>query len=188
MAGTSPAAGADGDAPVHPGIDSASGDARRGKPRRKRRPEATPEQRALGLLVRREHSRKELARKLVQRGVEPDQAETAVGRMQAEGWQDDARFAEALVRSRGFGGHGPIRIRAELAMHGLEPEVVAAALEAFEGDWTAIARGLVRRRHGQFARDDRVTQRKAAALLVRRGYSADQIRAATRFDPDDEGW
>lgn len=69
------------------------------KPRsRKPRPQPTPVQRALGLLVRREHSRKELARKLTARGVETEDAIAAVERLASEGWQDDTRFACSLVR------------------------------------------------------------------------------------------
>jgi regulatory protein len=153
-------------------------------PRRRRRPELTPSQRALGLLVRREHSRRELTRKLAARGVEADEARAAVERMTAEGWQDDARFAEQLVRSRANNGYGPLRIRAELGTHGLDREAVAAALAAWDGDWDENARDLVRRRFpGGF--DDLATRRKAADFLIRRGFSAEQVRAATRFDPDE---
>lgn len=152
-------------------------------PRRRRRPELTPSQRALGLLVRREHSRRELTRKLAARGVEAEEARAAVERMTAEGWQDDARFAEQLVRSRANNGYGPLRIRAELGTHGLDREAVAAALAGWDGDWDEQARDLVRRRFpGGF--DDLATRRKAADFLIRRGFSADQVRAATRFDPD----
>ena len=49
--------------------------------RRGRRPQPTPVQRALGLLVRREHSRKELGRKLAARGVEAGEAEAAIERL-----------------------------------------------------------------------------------------------------------
>ena len=79
-----------------------------------RRPEPTPAQRALALLVRREHSRPELARKLRARGIPADEARGAVERMTEAGWQDDLRFACSLVRSRVAGGQGPVRIRAEL--------------------------------------------------------------------------
>jgi regulatory protein len=153
--------------------------------RRRRRPELTPSQRALGLLVRREHSRRELTRKLAARGVEADAARTAVERMTAEGWQDDARFAEQLVRSRAGNGYGPLRIRAELGTHGLDREAVAAALDTWDGDWSESARDLVRRRFPG-GLDDPTARRKAADLLARRGFSGDQIRAATRFDPDED--
>lgn len=158
-------------------------------PRAKRRgrPELSPQQRALGLLVRREHSRKELARKLTARGVEPDAARDAVDRMTAEGWQDDDRFAEQLIRSRAANGYGPLHIRAELGTHGIDRERVQAAMEAFEeaeGDWSALAVELVQRRFGGRLAD-RAIQRKAAELLARRGFTADQARRASRYDPDD---
>lgn len=153
-------------------------------PAKRRRPELTPAQRALGLLVRREHSRKELTRKLTARGVDAEDAQAAVERMTAEGWQDDARFAELLVRSRANNGYGPLRIRAELGMHGLDRDTVAAAMEAYEGEWTENARDLARRRFpGRL--DDRAIQRKAADFLLRRGFSGDQVRAAVRLDDDE---
>jgi len=139
----------------------------------------------LGLLVRREHSRKELTRKLTARGVEQEAAVAAVDKMAAAGWQDDDRFAESLIRSRIAAGHGPVRIRAELGMHSLGREAVAAALEAVEVDWDEIARDLVRRRFGADVASDRERQRKAADWLLRRGFTGAQVRAATRFDPED---
>lgn len=154
-------------------------------PGKRRRPELTPQQRALGLLVRREHSRKELARKLTSRGVQAEDAQAAVDRMTAEGWQDDARFAEQLVRSRANNGYGPLRIRAELGTHGLDREAVAAAMDSYDGDWGENARDLVRRRFPGGA-DDPVLRRKAADFLIRRGFSGDQVRAAARFDPDED--
>jgi regulatory protein len=166
-------------APIDPPDDEAP--ARTGK---RRRPELTPAQRALGLLVRREHSRKELTRKLAARGVEAEQAQAAVDRMTAEGWQNDARFAELLVRSRASTGYGPLRIRAELSTHNLGRETIAAAMEGFDGDWTENARDLVRRRFPG-ALDDRAIQRKAADLLIRRGFTGDQVRTAIRLDDDD---
>src|SRR5690606_25599647 len=87
--------GASGDAPRGAPGAGPGGDAGR---RKRRRPEPTPAQRALGLLVRREHSRKELANKLVSRGVARGEAEAVVERMASEGWQDDARFAASLAR------------------------------------------------------------------------------------------
>ena len=115
-------------------------------PKKRGRPELTPAQRALGLLVRREHSRKELTRKLTSRGVVADEAQAAVERMAAEGWQDDARFAELLIRSRAGNGHGPIRIRAELGTHAPALDVIAAAMHAPDGHWPENARNLIRRR------------------------------------------
>ncbi len=154
---------------------------------RRRRPRQPPTatQRALGLLTRREHSRRELTRKLTARGVEIEEAQAAVERLADAGWQDDARFGESLVRSRAGSGYGPLHIRAELGMHGLDREAVDAAMASFEGDWDEVARDLVRRRFGEAGPRDLAQRRKAAELLMRRGFDSARIRAATRFDPED---
>ncbi|MCY7353640.1 MAG: recombination regulator RecX [Lysobacter sp.] len=146
--------------------------------------ELTPVQRALSLLTRREHSKKELARKLAARGVEFDDAQAAIEKLAGNGWQDDGRFAASLLRARAGNGYGPIRIRAELAMHGLDRAAVEAVLDAFDGDWTQNARDVARRRFGEQVFSDRGLQRKAADFLFRRGFASEHIRAATRVDPD----
>lgn len=155
-----------------------------GEKRKRRRPEPSPAQRALGLLVRREHSRKELARKLAARGVAENEAAAAVERMAAEGWQDDFRFAVSLARSRAASGYGPLHIRAELGTHGLDEGIAAKAFaalaEAGENDWMARAGELVQRRFGCDLSGDAARQRKAADFLLRRGFDGDTVRAAIR--------
>ncbi|WP_149196135.1 regulatory protein RecX [Luteimonas suaedae] len=157
--------------------------------RRKSRPEPTPAQRALGLLVRREHSRRELERKLAARGVEVEEAARAVERMAAEGWQDDTRFAVSLARSRVAGGYGPQRIRVELESHGLDAAVIEAAFAALaedgEDDWRERAQAQVERRFGDLSAADQDRRRKAAEYLIRRGFDIGIVRRATGFAPDD---
>jgi regulatory protein len=155
--------------------------------KRRRRPEPSPTQRALGLLTRREHSRQELARKLAHRGVEAADAQTAIDKLAAAGWQDDARFAASVVRNRANAGYGPAFIRAELGMHGLGSEAVVLAMEGFEGDWMDNARDLLARRHPKALAGDRAAQRKAADFLLRRGFSMEHLRGALRGTPDAGG-
>ena len=160
---------------------NASTDPSRKKPRRR---EATPAQRALGLLVRREHSKLELTRKLLARGIPEEEAAAAVGKMAQAGWQDDIRFACSLARTRASAGYGPLRIRAEIQSHGLGAEAVEAAFvalaEAGEDDWHARAAELVRRRFGASRAAPLATQRKAADFLLRRGFDSDCVRAAIK--------
>lgn len=146
------------------------------------KPPATATQRALGLLTRREHSRKELTRKLIARGVDADEVSAAVDKLAGAGWQDDRRFAESLVRARASMGYGPLHIRAELGTHDLPADVRDDALDAFEGGWHEIAADIARRRFGRID-DARTRERKAADYLVRRGFPSEIARAASRFDP-----
>ena len=143
--------------------------------RRGGRREQTPVQRALGLLVRREHSQRELTRKLTQRGIAAEDAEQAVAKLSDAGWQNNERFAHSLVRNRANSGYGPLHIRAELGMHALGSELVAEAMEAYEGDWEENARDLARRRLGEGAVDP-VKRRKVADMLARRGFPSAIIR------------
>ncbi|MBB1061448.1 regulatory protein RecX [Marilutibacter spongiae] len=172
---------ADGDCGV--GFEGQGGE---GRGRRRGRPEQTPLQRALALLSRREHSRKELTAKLVSRGLEPAAVDAAVERLAGEGWQDDARFAEGLVRTRSDSGYGPVRIRAELATHGLDEVAVETAMATFEGDWVELARDLARRRLGHRGLEPGLqAQRKIADLLMRRGFPGDVVRAVSRLPLDE---
>ncbi len=156
-----------------------------GSERRPRSRELSPTQRALGLLTRREHSRQELVRKLIAKGIASDEVEAVVEKLAAAGWQSDVRFAESRVRVRVGDGHGPLHIRAELASHGLDRDTILAALDTFDGDWATVARDLVRRRYGESVVDDLKLRRKASDLLMRRGFDPGCIRAATQFDPDE---
>lgn len=155
------------------------------KSRAPRRPEPSAYQRALGLLVRREHSRRELARKLQARGVEAEEAAAALETLAHQGFQDDARFAEAFVRSRAAAGHGPQRIRAELAARGLARSLIDDALQTIAPDWLGLARSLISRRFPACGADS-AQRRRAMDFLLRRGFEAGTARAALGAGRDDE--
>ena len=146
-------------------------------------PPIDPYQKALGLLVRREHSRRELQRKLADRGAEPAQSADALDRLVELGFQDDDRFARALARTRAAAGQGPQRIRAELGTHALTSEQIAAALDACETDWPAAARELVSRRYPGSKLSDPKQRRKAIEFLLRRGFDHASAYAAVGGRP-----
>lgn len=149
------------------------------------RPGADAYQRALGLLVRREHSRRDLTRKLAQRGVEPEEAQAAVERLAGQGYQDDDRFAASFARDRAAAGYGPVRIRVELAGHGLKEDAIQAALAACETDWAALARRQVERRHRPAELADPARRRKVIEFLLRRGFDQESAWGAVRAVPDE---
>jgi len=156
---------------------------------KRRRRESTPAQRAVALLVRREHSRKELALKLRARGIDPAEADAAVEKVAKAGWQDDTRFACSIARTRAAAGYGPLYIRAELASHGLGEDVITQAFAALdeggEIDWIDVARAQVRRRFGEQGSLSTQLQHKAAGYLMRRGFGSDSIRSAIRMSSGD---
>lgn len=137
-------------------------------------------QQALGLLVRREHSRRELRRKLVQRGAESGEIESALETLSRQDFQNDARFAHALARSRLAAGYGPVRIRTELGQHGLDGDLAEQAIAALDCDWPALASESVARRYRRKTPSDPAMYRKAVDFLLRRGFDTRTAYAAAR--------
>ena len=143
-------------------------------------------QRGLGLLVRREHSALEIRRKLRDKGVEAEESDAALEALQRQGFQDDRRYAEALVRSRALAGQGPVRIRAELRMNAVSTTDVDAAFEAAEAggvDWFGIAARVAARfrpalRAAGPGPDGAKVRHRALSFLLRRGFSQEQARLA----------
>jgi regulatory protein len=148
--------------------------------------EPTAYQRALGLLVRREHSRKELSRKLKAKGVESDDLDVALEKLARQDFQSDERFATALARTRAASGQGPLRIRSELATHGLPRDTIEAALEACERDWSISASELIARRYAGKNLSDPAIRRKAVDFLLRRGFEQKSAFAAVRRSHSDD--
>jgi regulatory protein len=153
--------------------------------KRPERPPPSAYSRALSLLGRREHSRRELRSKLAQRGVEAEEIEVAFDQLDQHDFQSDERFAEVLVRSRISQGHGPVRILAELRQHGIEGEAARTAIDAAQPDWQALADELCRRRfRGPPA--DYAERVKRANFLARRGFPSDVARAASGQSGDED--
>jgi len=135
---------------------------------------------ALALLARREHSRRELVTKLTQRGYGREEAEQAVAALEGERAQSDSRHADALIRHRIAAGYGPRYLESELKAHGIAPAGLQAQLDA--PDWLEIARALVSRRYGPGPMDQ-ATRNRAAQYLQRRGFPTDVIARLTRRAP-----
>lgn len=154
-------------------------------PVRKDKPPLPPRERALGLLARREHSARELKRKLQQKGVAAEEAGDVVGDMGERNYQSDERFAASLVRRRALDGYGPLRIRAELATHGIVREAASAALDTAEIDWIAIARRVFASKFRGTEAADYKERQKRAGWLGARGFDAAVIRAVSRAEVED---
>lgn len=137
---------------------------------------------ALRLLTRREHSAKELKRKLTARGVESAAADAAIGKLAASGFQSDQRYAEQMIRTRLAQGYGPRRIRADLRVAGLSNEAVASALAAIDVDWRDQALAAFSKRFGA-AGGSLAERQKQYRFLVGRGFESRQIESVLKGEP-----
>lgn len=157
------------------------------------RPALTLRSRAIGYLAQREHSRVELRRKLLDaaarqqrlraavEGGEPPDALGAAAEQEVDALLDwltgkgllsAERFVESRIHARAP-RYGNLRIRQELAQHGvaLEPDA-ADALQASELD---RARTVWARRYGGVA-PDAAGRARQARFLTARGFSSEVVR------------
>lgn len=138
-----------------------------------------PKTQALKLLARREHSARELKRKLQARGISGEDADSAVAHATAEGWQSNPRYAGMLVRTRIAGGYGPVRIQSELEVAGVPGDEIRAALDGADVDWSALAAQVHAKKFGAPPRTSAERARQYR-YLQGRGFDGGQISAALK--------
>jgi regulatory protein len=141
---------------------------------------------ALELLARREHSRRELTRKLAARGFPDDIVTVALDELERTGALANLRFTDSFVRSRIAKGQGPQRIRAELAQRGIDAAAADDGLAAADVDWLATIRTVRAKRFGPLLPRDYAERARQARFLQYRGFDSAQIRAALEFDADSD--
>lgn len=137
-------------------------------------------QKALELLSRRPHSRRELKDKLLRRGISEEDAEDCVQWLSDRGFLDDEEYAGAVARHYAAKGYGAGRLRSELQRRGIDRELAADTLSDLPDNAGKIDAFLARKLTDV---NDREAVRKVSAALFRRGFSWEEIRAALRrFD------
>jgi regulatory protein len=133
---------------------------------------------ALRLLVRREHSERELCFKLEQRDFDAAVIDTVLAQLIDEGYVSNARFAEVFVRSRHERGTGPLKIRAELRERGVDESLVEDAFRELAADWFEAASRQRDKRFGATPPQDFQERARQMRFLQQRGFSGEQARAA----------
>lgn len=133
---------------------------------------------AVSLLSRRDHSKKELLRKLRDKGCTVG-AEAAVEKLCNSGYVDDERFcrmyASELVRLKGYGKK---RVEQELYRKGIGRDVIYSVLEEISFDSETLC-DIIKRKYLNKITDEKGRQRMLNALL-RLGYSYGEIRDALK--------
>ena len=143
---------------------------------------------ALRLLERTRRTRRDLERRLEEKGFEPAAVADVLDRLAEVGLVDDAEFARAWLAGRwGRRPSGGRRLQQELRAKGISTEDIerARALLAERGnapDEVQAAAKLAAQAQRRYAKlEPRLRQQRLYALLARHGYDGVTIRRALEF-------
>lgn len=145
---------------------------------------AQARRKAMDLLARREHSRCELRRKLLDICDDHELLEQQLERLAAQGLQSDARFAESYLRSKMAAGKGPLWIRAQLSHKGVDAALLATLFEAVADQWSEQALQVYQKKYGHQPVADARDRARRLRFMQARGFGAQHINALPLFDRD----
>ena len=131
---------------------------------------------AAEMIGRRAMSRRDLERKLREKGAGEDQARQAGQWLEDIGALDDAAYAAALVRHCADLGYGPARMRSKLYEKGVPRTLWEEAMSQAPGGGAAIDRFLKKKLQGRLPEEKE--KRRLSDTLARRGFSWEEIRSA----------
>lgn len=129
------------------------------------------------MLARREHSEKELQRKLVARDFPQEAVVEVLEQLRQEGLQSDHRFTEAFVHNRIGKGIGPLRISRELQERGIDAAQIEDVLATCDVDWMECIALVREKKFGRAKPEDYREQARQSRFLQYRGFSGEQIRS-----------
>ena len=147
--------------------------------------------RAANMISARPLSRRELVKRLREKGALESDAEAAADWLEEIGALNDADYASMLVRHYGGMGYGEAKIRDELYRRGIERELWEDALAASPDAQETIARVIAQKTKGRAL--DEKGRKRLSDMLLRRGFAWRDVRAAlaaygenaTEFDYDE---
>ena len=133
---------------------------------------------AVRMLAAREHGTTELGQKLHRKypDADADLVQQTMLKLQQQGFLDDQRFLEVLVRSRIRRGYGPFYIQQELRSKGIDPRSLDDLVEWGDVDWFEQASQLAERKFGlETLSHDHKLWNKAMRFLQRRGFAGNVV-------------
>ena len=136
----------------------------------------------IGLLSRREHSRKELVHKLLAKGTSVDTIKSVLDHLARENLQSDERFTEVYIHSRTQKGYGPVRLNQELRERGIEDNMIERCLDNFKIEWMEILTNVRNKKFGASPPADFKERSRQSHFLQYRGFTGDQIKNLYRGD------
>ena len=132
--------------------------------------------RAANMISARPLSRRELIKRLREKGAAESDAEAAADWLEEIGALNDADYALMLVRHYGGMGYGEAKIRDELYRRGVPRELWEDALAASPDAQEAIARVIAQKTKGRAL--DEKGRKRLSDMLLRRGFAWRDVRAA----------
>ena len=133
---------------------------------------------AADLIGKRAMSRRDLERKLQEKGASEAEARYAAEWLEAIGALNDAEYAAALVRHYSRLGYGPARVREKLYEKGVPRELWEDALEELPADGGQVDAFLRSKLRGRTP--DEKEKRRLTNALLRRGFPWGEVKAAWR--------
>ena len=131
---------------------------------------------ALDLLSRREHSRKELYIKLTKRFDCKDEINLTLDQLEENNLLCDSRFTEEYVHSRRRKGFGPVKISMELEKRGVKDSLISSEIDKFN-DWDKLAKLSFKKRFPNGASKNFKELQKQKNFLTNKGFSFYQIES-----------
>lgn len=132
--------------------------------------------RAVNIISARPLSKKELTKRLTDKGAGEENASAAADWLEGIGALNDLDYAKALVRHYTGRGCGEARLRDELRRRGVPRELWEEALSEAPDPAETIDRVLASRLRGRIP--DEKERKKLSDLLLRRGFSWRDVRSA----------
>ena len=146
---------------------------------------ASAKERAVRIVSAASISKKELEKRLIQKGEKEEDAKQAVMWLEDLKLLDDKQVAQQIVRNGFSRGYGASRIRQMLYEKRIPKELWEEALSDLPPQDDAIDAFLQRRFRGR--KPDRAECKRATDALLRRGHSWNDIRRALeRYAPEEE--
>ncbi len=124
----------------------------------------------------RERCPKEVRSKLAEFGLSRADAEQIYQVLEEDKFFNEARFAMAFAGGKfRYNYWGRVRIRQELKMRSISPELIAQALDSIDQEeYEALIHKLLDKKREQYAGDDNARE-KTAASLIRAGFEMDLV-------------
>lgn len=131
--------------------------------------------RAANMIGARPLSKKELQKRLREKGTDEKDAASASDWLESIGALDDRAYAAMLARHYSAAGYGEARVRDELYRRGVPKDLWETALADMPDASAVIDRLIARKKRGAL---DEKEKKKLSDMLLRRGFSWHDVKAA----------